>query len=85
VPESGYGPAALAGDVIAFVQGLELERVLLVGYSIAGYEMTVLASDYPKRLAGLDCLYAAYDVVAPSSVFDRIPLRAYLRLSGREL
>ena len=51
----------LVGDVVAVLDSLKLDSVVLVGHSIAGEEMTRFAQRYPKRCAGLIYLDAAYD------------------------
>jgi non-heme chloroperoxidase len=60
-PQGGYDARSLALDVASFIEHLGLEKVVLVGHSIAGNEMTVLARERPELLAGLVYLDAAYD------------------------
>lgn len=59
-PESGYDVARLGEDVLAVITALQLDRPVLVGHSIAGQEMSYVASEYPGRIAGLVYLEAAY-------------------------
>lgn len=51
----------LVGDVAAALDTLRLEKVVLVGHSIAGEEMTRFAERYGARCAGLVYVDAAYD------------------------
>jgi pimeloyl-ACP methyl ester carboxylesterase len=51
----------LVADITAVLDTLGLERVVLVGHSIAGEEMTRFAKLHPTRCAGLIYLDAAYD------------------------
>lgn len=51
----------LVADVAAALDSLRLEKVVLVGHSIAGEEMTRFAERYGARCAGLVYLDAAYD------------------------
>lgn len=45
--------ARLAGDVLALLDRLELERVVLAGCSMGGYTAMALLAAAPQRLAGL--------------------------------
>jgi pimeloyl-ACP methyl ester carboxylesterase len=60
-PASGYGTRTLAADIRAFLDAMRINRVTLIGHSIAGAEMTAFAGRYPERLAKLVYLDAAYD------------------------
>jgi pimeloyl-ACP methyl ester carboxylesterase len=62
---SGYSatddPAdRLGDDVIAVIDALKLNRPILVGHSLAGAELSSVASRHPGRVAGLVYLDAAY-------------------------
>lgn len=59
-PQSGYDVARLGEDVLAVIQSLRLTRPVLVGHSIAGQELSYLASEHNDRIAGLVYLDAAY-------------------------
>jgi pimeloyl-ACP methyl ester carboxylesterase len=61
-PETGYDTSTLARDIEAFLDAMAIERVTLVGYSLAGNEMTEFAGVYPRRVASLVYLDAAYDL-----------------------
>ena len=57
---SEYGADRLGDDVLAVLDSLELKRPVLVGHSIAGEELSSVASRYPNRVAGLVYLEAGY-------------------------
>lgn len=52
-PPSGYETGTLAEDIRAFLDALNIRRATLVGYSIAGDEMTRFAGVHPQRTARL--------------------------------
>jgi len=58
-PDSGYLADRLGDDVIAILDALKLNRPILVGHSIAGEELSSVASRHPERVAGLIYLDAA--------------------------
>ncbi len=60
-PDSGFDTARLAQDVLQVMDGMHVQRALLVGSSIAGEELTWLGGHHPDRFAGLVYLDAAYD------------------------
>jgi pimeloyl-ACP methyl ester carboxylesterase len=57
---SEYGTDRLGDDVLAVLDSLKLKRPVLVGHSIAGEELSSIASRYPHRVAGLVYLGAGY-------------------------
>ena len=59
-PESGYEVARLGEDVIALLEALDIESPILVGHSLAGQEISFVASRHPERIAGAVYLDAAY-------------------------
>lgn len=60
-PSTGYDLATRARDIAAVLDHLKLDRVILVGHSIAGDELTKFAGLYPSRVRALVYLDAAYD------------------------
>ena len=50
---SDYAIAALADDIAAVADGLELERFVLVGHSMGGDAAAAYAATHPDRVAGL--------------------------------
>jgi pimeloyl-ACP methyl ester carboxylesterase len=61
-PDTGYDTSQLVEDIRAFLDQKKIKRAVLVGYSIAGNELTEFAAAYPKRLLSLVYLDAAYDL-----------------------
>jgi pimeloyl-ACP methyl ester carboxylesterase len=60
-PDFGFDTPRLAQDVLQVMDALQLSKVLLVGHSIAGEELTWLGGHHPDRFDGLVYLDAAYD------------------------
>ena len=60
-PPSPYDTDTLVLDIRAFLDVLRIDRVILVGHSIAGAEMTRFAGLYPQRVAKLVYLDSALD------------------------
>jgi len=60
-PPSGYDLATRLADLRAVLDSLHLQRVTLVGHSMAGDELTGFAGAYPERVDRLVYLDAAYD------------------------
>lgn len=58
-PETGYDINTRVEDIRAFLDALKIERVNLVGHSIAGDELTAFAARYPNRVGKLIYLDAA--------------------------
>lgn len=57
---SEFGADRLGDDVLAVIDSLKLKKPVLVGHSLAGEELSSIGSRYPKRVAGLVYLDAAY-------------------------
>ena len=60
-PPGGYDLAGRVADLRAVLDSLGLQRVALVGHSIAGDELTAFAGAYPSRVTSLVYFDAAYD------------------------
>jgi non-heme chloroperoxidase len=60
-PESGYTDQRLADDVLRVLDSLKLAAPVLAGHSMAGNELTTLASQHPHRVSGLIYLEAGAD------------------------
>src|SRR5262249_12864391 len=60
-PEAGYDSKTLAHDILVTLDQLHLNRVALIGHSIAGGEMTTFATTYSDRVPTLIYLDSAYD------------------------
>jgi pimeloyl-ACP methyl ester carboxylesterase len=61
-PDTGYDTSQLVEDVRAFLDQRKIKRATLVGYSMAGNELTEFAALYPHRVVKLVYLDAAYDL-----------------------
>lgn len=61
---SGFAPVpgteAFGDDVLAVLDTLALKKCVLVGHSIAGQELSSIATKHPERVTGLVYLDAAY-------------------------
>jgi pimeloyl-ACP methyl ester carboxylesterase len=73
-PERGYELPTLVRDVVRVMDALGLDRVHLVGHSIAGDEMTWFARTFPNRLRSLIYLDAACDRVESQRVEQTFPI-----------
>ena len=71
-PSDGYDVKTLVEDIRTVIDRLHLGRVILVGHSIAGEELTRFAGQYPERVAKLVYLDAAYDRVAADSMLSEV-------------
>jgi non-heme chloroperoxidase len=58
---NGYGVDTLVNDILAVMKALQLNKVILIGHSIAGEEVSALASSYPDKVDKVVYLDAAYD------------------------
>lgn len=58
---TGYDIATRLADDRAILDSLRLDRVALVGHSMAGDELTAFAAAYPERVTRLVYLDAVYD------------------------
>jgi pimeloyl-ACP methyl ester carboxylesterase len=77
-PPTGYDTDTLAEDIHAFLDAKRIERVILIGHSIAGAEMTRFAALYSERLSKLVYLdsaldYARLDEIAKEAGFEGSP------------
>ena len=73
-PETGYETRTLVEDIKQFLDALKLNRVTLVGHSMADKEMTLFAGLYPQRVKKLVYLDAAYDRSGLAEVQAKRPL-----------
>lgn len=58
---SGYSTDTLAMDILAVTKALNLNKVILIGHSIADDEISKFASTYPDKVEKVIYLDAAYD------------------------
>ena len=60
-PATGYSEQRLADDVLRVIDSLKITSPVLIGHSMAGGELTTVASQHPNRLLGLVYLDAVRD------------------------
>jgi non-heme chloroperoxidase len=82
---NNYSADRLGDDVLAVLDALKLSHPVLAGHSIAGEEMSSIATRYPEKVAGLIYLdagyqYAFYDRSRGDLNIDSIELRKTLAL-----
>ena len=87
--QTNYTADRLGDDVLAVVDSLKIYRPVLVGHSIAGEELSSIASRHPDHVAGLVYLdagyaYAFYDRGRGDFMIDSLELKRKLErlLSG---
>ena len=73
-PATGYSVDSLANDILIILDSLQLEDVILVGHSLGGDEMTMLASRQNRRLRALIYIDAAYAQVMTRDSLNNYPL-----------
>ncbi len=52
-PNSHFTAEALANDIVAIVDGLDIDKFVLVGHSMGGSAAVAYADSHPNRVAGL--------------------------------
>lgn len=62
--EMTYAPATLVADLLAVLDTLKVQRIILAGHSIAGNELTLFAGRHPQRVRGLVYLDTTFDYLA---------------------
>ena len=72
-PTTGYDIGTLASDIFGVLDSFKLKRVILVGHSIGGDELTKFAATYPDRVEKLVYFDAAHDRTALSELFKIFP------------
>ncbi len=72
-PPAGYDRASLANDLSVFLDAQALTRVVLVGHSMAGEELTYFAGKYPKRVRALIYLDAISDRSQQDAALGDVP------------
>ena len=71
-PPAGYDTPRLVEDIHEALDRLHLGRVILIGHSIAGEEMTRFAGTYPDRVSKLVYLDAAYDRITADDMLNQL-------------
>lgn len=75
-PASGYDTATLTEDLRGFLDALKIQKATLVGWSLAGTEMTRFATLYPERVNRLVYLDSAYDYSSLLEIWSKDPIAA---------
>lgn len=65
--DANYTADRFGNDVLAVIDGLGLNRPVLLGHSLGGQELSSVGSRHPEKIAGLIYLEAAY----PYAYYDR--------------
>ena len=65
-PKAGYDVDTLTDDIRQFLDALGIEKVILVGHSMANIELSHFSALYPDRVLKLIFLDAAYDRTSAS-------------------
>jgi non-heme chloroperoxidase len=84
LPENdAYSADRLGDDILSVIEFLSLKRPVLVGHSIAGEELSSVASRHPKMVSGLIYLdagysYAYYDRQRGDYLIESLELRQKL-------
>ena len=73
-PDTGYDTSQLVEDIKTFLDQRKVRRATLVGYSMAGNELTEFASLYPRRVIKLVYLDAAYDLPENAELGQKLNL-----------
>jgi non-heme chloroperoxidase len=86
-PAAGYSVERLGTDVLQVLDALALERPVLTGHSIAGQELSFLATNHPNRIAGVVYIDGAYGYAShrPGAHDNLKELRRKLDLLEAEL
>lgn len=72
-PDGGYDTATLVEDIRQFLDALTIQRVVLVGHSLGGDELTRFAGQHPDRVLKLVYLDAAADRAGLPELMKRPP------------
>jgi pimeloyl-ACP methyl ester carboxylesterase len=75
-PGDGYTAQRSAGDVMAVLGALKLERPVLAGHSWGGQDLNIIGAQYHDRVAGLVYLNSAEDATLAMSDYGLKPMDA---------
>ncbi|MGI4020196.1 MAG: alpha/beta fold hydrolase, partial [Janthinobacterium lividum] len=70
---SGYDINTLVHDILSVINTLHLKKIVLIGHSFAGAEVTKFASLYPDRVKKVIYLDAAYDWTKMLALYQNMP------------
>ena len=72
-PATGYDVTTLARDILIVINSLQIDKVILVGHSIGGEEISKFASSYPNRVEKVVYLDAALDRIGWPAIQKQSP------------
>jgi len=72
-PDDDYDTATRVEDIRQFLDALKIPRVIAVGHSAAGNELSLFAITHPERAIKLVYLDAAFDIEGQLELFKRYP------------
>ena len=83
--QDNYSADRLGEDVLAVIAALKLDRPVLVGHSLAGEELSSIATSHPEKVSGLVYLEAGYSFALYSAtlgdpIIDAKDLQRHLNL-----
>jgi non-heme chloroperoxidase len=58
---TGYNPKVMTADILTILDNLHIDKIILIGHSIAGQELSRFAATYADRVEKIIYLDAAYD------------------------
>jgi len=73
LPSVGYDMKTLTDDILSVINSLHIEKVILIGHSIAGDEITKFAVMHPSRIDKIIYLDAAYDRTSVNQFMKYFP------------
>ena len=74
-PASGYTAKRLGDDVVEVIDMLHLARPILAGHSMAGEELSSVATFHPEKIAGLIYLDAGYGYALHDQIYGNREIR----------
>lgn len=74
-PISGYETKTRIEDIRAFLDSFRITKVILIGHSIAGDEITLFSEKYPERVTAAIYIDAVYDRRQLTQLNAKNPLR----------
>lgn len=77
-----YTMRLLAEDILALLDRLKLEKVILVGHSMGGYVALAFAHAYPNRISGLGLIATQADSDAPERRQGRLVTAREIKRRG---
>jgi pimeloyl-ACP methyl ester carboxylesterase len=81
-PDSGYDLDTFVEDIRRFLDGLGIERAILVGHSFAGLEMVRFAVRYPRRVEAIVYLDALFPRLDPEPDLSGDPIWSVVPTGG---